>query len=346
MCDTHAQVMASVPRVTLGFSSTSMLLAREIFASGFTPEDMINDGVTLAWLLREGYSLDDLLVLRYDWDTLVLSGLNPAILRGFKASLLPVAGLCLYLEVGLLDILEGICNNEVCNLTQCAFTYDELRLLFEVTRQGQEQQQEPGQELTPASLLVQWFNMSREDLAAFRWRLKEWHAAGLSLDMIKGLGIDEEYACFQLGWAPIDFHGCYKMAITELVQQQPPPQPLPVPMPVRQQPQPIPQQQPPPPIMQPQPQYVPRPMPEPGYGQRVPPSVQQPMAPRPMPGPSGAPVPGRRVTFAPQQAPMGSLGAMAQASAEQMHQPQPARPARPPAPTFTSFRAGPPGGLG
>jgi len=80
--------------------------AREIFAGGFTPEDLINDGVTLAWLLREGYSLDDLLVLRYDWDTLVLSGLNPAILRGFKGSLLPVVGLCLYLEVGLLDVLE------------------------------------------------------------------------------------------------------------------------------------------------------------------------------------------------------------------------------------------------
>jgi len=235
----------------------------------------------------------------------------------------------------------------VCNLTQCGFSYEELRLLFEVTRQGQDQQQDASQELTPASLLTQWFNMSREDLAAFRWRLKEWHAAGLGLDMIKGLGIDEEYACFQLGWAPLDFAGCYRVPITELVPVQQAPQPLPAPVPVRQQPVPqqmLQQQQPPP-----QQTYAPRPVlqPEPSYRERGPPP-QQLMAPRPMPGASGAPTPGRRVTFAPQQqqqqGPGMGLGAMAHASAEHMQQQQP-RPARAVAPSFTSFRAGPPGSL-
>jgi hypothetical protein len=281
--------------------------------------------VTLAWLLREGYTLDDLLVLRYDWDTLVLSGLSPGIMRGFKSSLLPVAGLCLYLEVGIMDVMEGICNNEVCNLTQCGFSYDELRLLFEVSKNGQEDSQQ--QQL--AELLCKWFGMSRDDLAAFRWRLKEWHASGLSLEMIKELGIDEDFACGQLGWTPMEFNACYKVPISELVQQAAPP-PMPVPMRVREPPAPV--------------SYAPRPALAPAPMQQQ----QLQMAPRPVPGTAPAPGPQRTVTFAPRPVgPSGSLSALAHASVEpqQAPQPIPARPMRPSA-SFTQFRAGPPSGLG
>jgi hypothetical protein len=73
--------------------------AKSIFAKGFCAQQLITDGVTLAWMLRAGYTLDDLLVLRYDWELMLLAGLSADILRQFKATSLPVAGLAKYLGV-------------------------------------------------------------------------------------------------------------------------------------------------------------------------------------------------------------------------------------------------------
>lgn len=248
--------------------------AKSIFTKGFCAQQLITDGVTLAWMLRAGYTLDDLLVLRYDWELMLLAGLSADILRQFKATSLPVAGLAKYLNVGLLDVLESMCLGQVCTLTQCDFTYEEASLLFEVSKsiKGNAGHGTGPEYQGMAVLLYRWSGMTREDMAAFRWRLKDWHAAGLSLEQIKEMGIDDEFACTYLNWTPIEVTTFYRVPITELVPRQQPSQPMPQPSyPMQPSPaaisaaaaSPIAPRPAPPQSVAPQPQ---QPQPQPRYG--------------------------------------------------------------------------------
>lgn len=221
--------------------------AEDMAAMGYCAQDLISDGVTLAWLLRSGYTLSDLLILCFDWDLMYLAGLDASMIRQFKGTTLPIKGLCKYLQVGLLDVLENVCMGQVSILTQCDLSYEEASELYETSKARASADSPAAAYAGLAVVLMRWSGMTREDVAAFRWRLGHWHAAGLTLDMIKELGIDDEYACTILGWTPSEFLHYYRVAITELIPKTPQPPPTPLPQYTQTQPPPQPRPQAPPP---------------------------------------------------------------------------------------------------
>jgi hypothetical protein len=165
-----------------------------------------------------------------------------------------------------MDVIESLCLGQVCTLTQCDFTYEEAALLFEVNKAVKGARADYA---GMATMLYHWSGMTREDMAAFRWRLKDWHAAGLSLEQIKQMAIDDDFACTYLNWTPIEFNAFYRVPITELVPKQPQPEQPQLAYPIQPSPaavsaaaaSPIAPRPAPPPVVQQPPQPQPRYMP-------------------------------------------------------------------------------------
>lgn len=212
-----------------------------IYSRGITAIQCVEDGVTLPFLLLHGYGIQDMVVLRFGWQHMLKTGLTPKVWCKYKETLLPVDQMALFLQVGLMDVLHVMCGDNVEMLAQCGFSPSEMQLLLETSKQRDSRatggaSQSTG--LTVAYLLVHLHHMQRHQMLRFQgWRLPDWQGVGLSVEHMRALDIDPEFAQRELRWTPQEFQRVYNKSMQEALGaapvQRPPPPPMPAPAPVR-----------------------------------------------------------------------------------------------------------------